>query len=1296
MDGKLFWRGATIDDIAPCVIDHCGLENVTKFLNMTRGPNVTDGDQPDGFAARNPEDIEEMRKVRDMSEAKKLHGARPLFECMAAIENDTECQEEVWDRQCEMALTVMNDKYGCDLFDEKNTESSVTECPANCTPRALRMLKPCASAAFRWNESKAMFDPRDKRKMMNATDLPNVTNMSRRNPGNLTNLSRVSKAFYMMKVGQKKRDQGKCDCGKPEDMMDMDMRRKRMMMMKDPSALAADLGLTFPACETEMEEAFEDPVTNVPDLMSCLNMTCVEEYKEAMNFSNMTNMTDEMGFAKDDIDDLISKLDNLTNGSTDAVMEMRKHHKMGPLLQCLEKSPECKYAARDLKCGMAINQGRKMKRGDSMKEVRLAKEMSACASGKLSHKGQRGIVGGRKVPKMFEEDLPGVAFDSLNSTCPMLPRDVLHLKHCFGADIMGKKSRMNPGMPKGGAMAELQDFANEDGRVDKDVMAEKLPMCAGVFDDTFGFSDDADMKACMDMNCARTRGPKEHNDTWGEGHEDVEDALDFIPEMVGNLSLVSTDRVMVESKVLKGLNMCLDNTTDPEFKERCRVAKRGMRCQVGQRISRAKGCDFDRAYERLDRDELRSGEMKTDRPTMEMKPDEATRPVGAGRSGFGVKDQCPKGCSERSMKHLKSCNDVPRKALMGRGGMRKAGDISGKIGAECQEMEQEADTRKDVDKRARPDPKGQLRDPETGRLTRGEASDETRAPLEEGETRMPGRPIKDLIKEGKEDREKPEMEFMETRGGKDKQKGKDENRGDFETRMKGMKDEGRYNGQGTCDKTMFNDYKDATEKRLRQFGSNRTKLEGSMRGRATCNATSMGNAQDVLSITGSCAGSAMDGLRSRGFEKERSSLEMGIRDGVKECEPLTDTARRLSDDMLDGTDSLFMKLDDALTLSDDMLTSDESFVPTLDVIPRASTSGGVPTVAAGLLKNESSMAGVPGNKEMFNCLKKVAPERVHAVKCDFAMLTMKIKHSCDLRGKAGMKAAFAGDKADDLGNRTRHEKKAFGQTRKFEAACDRADRVKETLKEEQSTCPCNAEAFKELAECAMTDAKDIFEGACDSTDKMDMESLKKQFPNCAAELEVALKRTKRVKQVRSSLTMQVSNIADASTQEALNSEETKIAVGRALAKNIGVSEELVEVLTISQASSRRLGAQSRKLAAGDAVIDYLVHVEEGSNQTAEQIQSNVESLTNKTANLTSDITANLQEEGVTAVSVTAVTAAAEAALEDSPTPAPTPGPSPTPLPANGTTDAPAETSAAWSSRLASGVLCSSLIFVAYQ
>jgi hypothetical protein len=244
------------------------------------------------------------------------------------------------------------------------------------------------------------------------------------------------------------------------------------------------------------------------------------------------------------------------------------------------------------------------------------------------------------------------------------------------------------------------------------------------------------------------------------------------------------------------------------------------------------------------------------------------------------------------------------------------------------------------------------------------------------------------------------------------------------------------------------------------------------------------------------------------------------------------------------------------------------------------------------------------------------------------------------------------------------------------------------------------EAFKELAECAKTDAKDIFEGACDSTDKMDMESLMMQFPNCAAELEGALKRATRVKQVRSRLTMKVSNIADASTQEALNSEETKVAVGRALAKHIGVPEQLVEVLTISQASTRRLGAQSRKLVAGDAVIDYLVHVEEGSSQTAEQIKSSVESLPTKTSDLTSDIATNLQEEGIADVSVTGVTAAAEAALEDSPTPAPTPGPSPTPASsaANGssTTNTPVETSAAWSARLASGVLCSSLVFAAYR
>lgn len=1107
--------------------------------------------------------------------------------------------------------------------------------------------------------------------------------------------------------------------------MDPEMQRKKRMMMKDPAALAADLGLTFPACETEIQDALETPVSNLPDLQDCLNVTCVEEFKAAMNSSG--NMTNFSGATEADMDDMADMMESMMNGSTDAVTEMRRHHKMGPLLQCLEKSPECKHAARDMKCGMAINQGRKMKKGDQMKEIRLAKEMSTCGSGKLSHPAQRGLVGGRKDQKMFAEELPEVAFDATNSTCPMLPRDLLHLKHCFGADVMGKKSRKQPGMAKGGAMSELQEFANDDGRFDKDVMAEKLPMCAGVFDETFGFMDDADMKACMDMNCANTRGPRDQNGTWGEGHEDVETVLDDISNVIASMEgtePVSTERVVHKDKTLKGLNMCLDNTTDPELKERCMKAKKGMHCQVGQRISRAKGCDFDRAHERLDKEELKTGKMNEERPAMETKPDEATRPVGAGRNGFGMQDKCPKGCSAKSMKHLKSCHDVPQKALTGRGGMMRTGDLTGQMGAECQEMGSESGTRQEIDERPRPDPQGEMRDPKGGmggggmggsqgeRTPPGESGaggksddhshdhgdghdhgkperDESQmterpdGPMSEGEQRT-GRPINDLIKEGKEDMEKPGMERMEGREEKGSKMGMNENHDDFKNRMNDMKSAGKYDGKGTCDSSTFNSDKAASEKRMRDFGNKGMNMDGAMGGRATCDENSMKNTQDVLSVTGSCAGSAMDGLRSRGFEKERGSLEMGIRDGLKECEPLQGD----------------MKLDDALTMSDDLLLSGESFTRRT-----TSASGAEPTFGAGLLKRNSTMAGVPSNKDMFNCLRKVAPQRANAVKCDFAMSAMKEKFSCDLRGDAGMKAAFAG--GDDLGNRTKHEGKAFGQTKKFEAACDRADRVKDTLKAESSTCPCNMEALKELTECEMTDAMDIFEGACDKEHKMDRVSLKQQFPNCAAELEAALARRIK-KQVRSSVILNIDNIADAATQEALNSEETKIAVGRAIAKNIAVPEQLVEVLSITQAVARRLATTGRKLASGSANVDYLVNVMEESNQTAEEIKASVEGLTTKTDELTSDIATNLQEEGVTAVSVAGVEPAAEATLEDPPTPPPTPPPanpasppSPNPSPENDSTtvkppEGNSEASGAWRARLASGVLSSALIFAAYQ
>jgi hypothetical protein len=45
-----------------------------------------------------------------------------------------------------------------------------------------------------------------------------------------------------------------------------------------------------------------------------------------------------------------------------------------------------------------------------------------------------------------------------------------------------------------------------------------------------------------------------------------------------------------------------------------------------------------------------------------------------------MKEQCPKGCGPDAMKHMKSCDGAPTKALTGRNGMMKMGDISGEKG----------------------------------------------------------------------------------------------------------------------------------------------------------------------------------------------------------------------------------------------------------------------------------------------------------------------------------------------------------------------------------------------------------------------------------------------------------------------------------------------------------------------------------------------------------------------------------------------------------------------------------------
>merc|ERR1719329_1082469 len=196
--------------------------------------------------------------------------------------------------------------------------------------------------------------------------------------------------------------------------------------------------------------------------------------------------------------------------------------------------------------------------------------------------------------------------------------------------------------------------------------------------------------------------------------------------------------------------------------------------------------------------------------------------------------------------------------------------------------------------------------------------------------------------------------------------------------------------------------------------------------------------------------------------------------------------------------------------------------------------GGPSTLAGGMMKKGSGKKDkdgkeMPGMKDLFKCMKDVAPAKAAKIKCDIAMEAMKTKYGCDLRGDDGMKAAFAGSEADNLDKQGKtgmeDKMRGFGMSMKMEAMCDKADRLKETLKAEKKECPtgCSKDAWKELEECKMVDAKDIFEGSCKAGTKLTKDNLKKQFPNCGVRIEDAMKKKKMQKKVKGKMKMKVSN-----------------------------------------------------------------------------------------------------------------------------------------------------------------------------
>jgi hypothetical protein len=266
-----------------------------------------------------------------------------------------------------------------------------------------------------------------------------------------------------------------------------------------------------------------------------------------------------------------------------------------------------------------------------------------------------------------------------------------------------------------------------------------------------------------------------------------------------------------------------------------------------------------------------------------------------------------------------------------------------------------------------------------------------------------------------------------------------------------------------------------------------------------------------------------------------------------------------------------------------------------------------------------------------------------------ALEVVKNKHGCDLRGEEGMEAAMAG--RDDV-NAENFLEAGYGQAKKYLMSCDTSTRVKDGLKDKAAQCPaaCTVEALKELKECRNEDASKVVEGTCSSDNKkMDKDSFKSEFPNCAMQLESALKKSKPKKKIRSSMKVDVSD-KDA-ILNAGNEEAVKIAAARAIAGQLtDVTEDEINVLAVSESTSRRLLSprSGRDLAAGSVDIDYEVVLDEDSTADETAVENSVQNL-NSNANamtgLQQGLTTALEEESITGVSVTGATASTQVTVE---------------------------------------------------
>jgi len=415
---------------------------------------------------------------------------------------------------------------------------------------------------------------------------------------------------------------------------------------------------------------------------------------------------------------------------------------------------------------------------------------------------------------------------------------------------------------------------------------------------------------------------------------------------------------------------------------------------------------------------------------------------------------------------------------------------------------------------------------------------------------------------------------------------------------------------------------------MKDFGKEKMDMDGMRSKSASCSVSSKQEAQKFLSAMGSCAGEAQKGMQKKGFSMERDALKQGADSGVAECQKLRGNG-----------------LDEALTDSDEQLAKVGNKT---GMHKRKTSSNGTSTLTGGLMREGTNRTNQskPGNKELMGCLRKVKPDSVSKVACDIALEVVKTKYGCDLRGEEGIEAAMAG--RDDITIQNWRQK-GFGQANKYVMSCDTSTRVYGELQTKAAQCPanCTVEALKELAECRNEDASEVVEGTCSGDNKkMDKDSLKSEFPNCASNLETSLRKKRTHKKIKSSMKIDVSNKDE--ILNAGNEEAVKIAAARAIAEQVpGVTEDEINVISVTAATSRRMLSQrqGRQLAAGSVNITYEVLLNEDSTADESAIQNTLQNLNTDTTALQQGLTTALEEESIMGVTVTGATASTEVQTE---------------------------------------------------